>query len=374
MKVTREKIFRRFNRVIHEIASRVSPLKRDNSSIPAVSYARQAPRPGEVATGGRVKLIALAEVFPEQTRANILYLVSSALPSNYRYWINRAIHKKIPIVLNQNGVATPGWAGEKTDEINAPLKWTLERANTVIYQSEFCKRSADRFLGFAKGPTFIAYNAVNLAQFSPEPRPPGRPLTILLGGSQYQRYRVTSALEAFALVAKSIPEAKLLISGKIDWQNDPALSTREVLELACQLKIENQVQLTGPFLQSEAPALYRQADILLHTKYNDPCPTAVIEALACGLGVVHSMSGGLPELVDPSCGVGLPVVQSYETDHSPSAEVWAGALISTAERLSDIRISARKVAEAQFGMDHWLKVHRSVFGDLTSQCITNPRS
>lgn len=374
MKITREKILRRLDRAIHEIASRVVPLRKSNSTSPVLNYARQTPRDGEIATGGRVKLIALAEAFPEQTCANILYLVSSALPSNYRYWINRAIDKNIPIVLNQNGVATPGWAGKETEAINTPLRWTLERANAVLYQSEFCKKSADHFLAPAKVKSVIAYNAVDLQMFSPEPHPSDRPLTILLGGSQYQKYRVTSALETFAIVMKSIPQARLLISGKIDWQNDPSQSMREVLVLARQLKIESQIELTGPFLQAEAPALYRRADLLLHTKYNDPCPTAVIEALACGLGVIHSKSGGLPELVDSSSGIAVPVPESYVTDHSPSAEAWATALVDAAGRLPEMRISARKRAETRFGMDHWLAIHRTLFEEITSRRITSPKS
>ena len=51
------------------------------------------------------------------------------------------------IVVNQNGVAYPAWAGLRTDEINEPLREALNAADYVFFQSEFCKSSADRFLG-----------------------------------------------------------------------------------------------------------------------------------------------------------------------------------------------------------------------------------
>ena len=50
-----------------------------------------------------------------------------------------------------------------------------------------------------------------------------------------------------------------------------------------RLGLEDAVELLGPYTQAEAPALMRRADLLLHTKYNDPCPTVVLEAMASGL-------------------------------------------------------------------------------------------
>ena len=37
-------------------------------------------------------------------------------------------------------------------------------------------------------------------------------------------------------------------------------------------------------------------------KYKDPCPNSVIEAMSCGLPILYSNSGGLPELVNNGCG------------------------------------------------------------------------
>ena len=70
--------------------------------------------------------------------------------------------------------------------------------------------------------------------------------------------------------------------------------------------VAERVEFLGPYSQLEAPHILRRGHVLLHTKYNDPCPTAVIEAMACGVPVVYSSSGGVPELVGQEAGIGVP--------------------------------------------------------------------
>ena len=43
-----------------------------------------------------------------------------------------------PVVVNQDGVAYPGWAGTRVEELNRPLREALLAADHILYQSEFC--------------------------------------------------------------------------------------------------------------------------------------------------------------------------------------------------------------------------------------------
>ena len=43
---------------------------------------------------------------------------------------------------------------------------------------------------------------------------------------------------------------------------------------------------------------YQAADIYVHTAKADTFPTTILEAMACGLPVVASNTGGIPEQVD----------------------------------------------------------------------------
>jgi glycosyltransferase involved in cell wall biosynthesis len=310
-----------------------------------------------------IKLQHLAAEFPNARRAfDLVYLGSSVLPGNAAKVIRRARARGAPIVLNQNGVAYPGWHGPGWERTNEPLAAALHAAAHVVYQSEFCKASADRFLGERDGGWEILHNPVDTAAFAPAEPPPGA-LTILLGGNQYQRYRFESALRAFELVREE-REARLVVSGRISWHPDARLAEREARELLAQNPAGAHVQLIGAFTQREAPALYRRAHVLLHTKYNDPCPTVVLEAMASGLPVVYSASGGTPELVGPDAGIGIPAPLDWERDHPPAPEPLAAAVLEAAERREELGAAARARAVERFDLRPWLERHRRLFEEL----------
>ena len=102
-------------------------------------------------------------------RFNILYLGSSSLPEDLPQVLELARRKKARIVLNQNGVGYPAWAPADWETVNAPMQSVLREAEYVFYQSEFCKLSADRFLGERSGAWEILYNPVDTGYFRPAP-------------------------------------------------------------------------------------------------------------------------------------------------------------------------------------------------------------
>ena len=108
----------------------------------------RVPSPGERAAGGTAKAQKLAERFPNSPGDfSLLYLGSTWLPRDLRPLLWLARRRGASIVVNQDGVAYPGWAGERTDELNSTLRRALLAADHVLYQSEFSKSSADHFLG-----------------------------------------------------------------------------------------------------------------------------------------------------------------------------------------------------------------------------------
>lgn len=333
-----------------------------------VSYGyRHLSRPSDVEVGGIVKLQGLQREFPNSPRRfNVLYLVSSRLPEA-PVALGRATKRKgARIVVNQNGVAYAGWYGPGWEQVNAPMAELLGLADHVFYQSEFCRLCADRFLGQPAGRSEVLHNAVDTTRFAPAPQE-RRPLTLLIGGTQQQWYRVDVALQVLARVSRDVPEARLLVAGRLRWKAaGRSGQLKEARARAREFGVDDRVTFLGPYSQADAPAIFHRGDLLLHPKYNDPCPTTVIEAMAAGLPIVYSKSGGVPELVGGEAGIGVPSELDFERDHPPSPDALAEAVLAVAGARERFAAAARERAVERFDVRRWVARHAEVFQGLVA--------
>jgi glycosyltransferase involved in cell wall biosynthesis len=322
-----------------------------------VFYGRDdVPAPGERAAGGNAKIQRLATRFPNAPRDfSLLYLASNWLPRDLRPLLWLARRRAIPVVLNQDGVGYPAWAGERMDSVNEPLRRVLLSADHVLYQSEFSKRSADTFLGEPGGTWEVLPNAVDVERFVPATSPLLGGPVVLLGGDQTQAYRLELALRTFAIVRSRHPGARLLVAGRVDFPAEPLIAS---------LTLGESVELVGRYAQRDAPGLLRRAHVLLHTKVNDPCPSAVIEAMACGLPVVYPASGGTVELVGDAAGIGVPHRVSWERDEPPEPIALADAVDALLSELPAYSARARMRAVELFALGPWLRRHTELFESL----------
>ena len=330
---------------------------------PRICYAGMAPERFEIGSGGRVKLLYLSRMYPECfDDFDLLYLVSSALPANIEAWLAAAAAHQAKIVLNQDGVAYPAWAGEKHEVINRPLRMALNAADWVFYQSRFSHISADLFLQTRVNRYDILPNPVDTTLFFPPEQPrQTKQLTLLLSGNQYEYYRFETALRTLYLLQQTMPTVRLLITGQLNWLSDLNATKTIADKLIHELRLEEHIELVGSYTQRDAPAIYRSAHILLHPKYNDPCPTVVIEAMACGLPVVYSNSGGTPELVGQEAGIGVDAECNWDRIIMPSAHELALAATRIWNDYERYSAAARARAVAQFDLSRWIQQHDEIF-------------
>lgn len=308
--------------------------------------------------GPLVKVARLKEHFPEHRwRFNLVYALSNA-PYLPRAALVLLRARGIPIVLNQNGVFYPGWYDGDWRAMNAVMAQGYHLADHVFWQSEFCRRAADRFLGERQGPGEILYNAVDTSRFSPVQRPAGQPFTFLLTGkiASHMAYRLRSTLEGLAWARAQGLEARLTIAGLID----PGARSRTE-DCLRSLGLAEAVTFAGPYTQSTAPEVYRGADAYVMTKYLDPCPNTVLEAMACGLPVLYSASGGVPEMVGDDAGIGLPVPEDWERIHVPEAAAVGEGMVQLASAVGPMAAAARRRAVERFDIVAWIARHRAVF-------------
>jgi len=165
-------------------------------------------------------------------------------------------------------------------------------------------------------------------------------------------------------VLESEPEAQLIVTGR---------TVSDVAGLVDELGVRDRVEFTGTYAQRDAPALMRRAHALLHTKVMDPCPSAVIEAMACGLPVVYAASGGTVELVGDEAGIGVRHTLSWERDEPPGPGELAAAVLRVLAALPSYSAAARRRAVERFALRSWLDRHAELFAELVSPGAAAPR-
>lgn len=336
--------------LLHVLATSVGPR---GGVGPQVFYG--GARSGNLG-GPLVKVKRLQQFFPQHRYGyNLVYTLSNApyLPAAALDWLRR---RGVPLVLNQNGVFYPGWYGGDWQAQNRLMADAYHRADHVFWQSEFCRRCADQFLGVRKGAGEVLFNAIDIERFIPEETASASPFTFLVTGKigRHLGYRLDSTMGGLAAARAAGLDARLLVAG---WVEDKIAAE----SMAERHRVTDCVEFRGPYRQEDAPTLYRSADAYVMTKYLDPCPNTVLEAMACGLPVLYSASGGVPELVGPDAGVGLAVTEDWFRVHVPPAEAIAQGMLNVAANAKVMGAAARTRAVEYFDIRNWIQRHREVF-------------
>lgn len=330
---------------------------------PVLAFGASAPRQGELVHGGRVKLTHLEKRFAhDEARFNLLYLVSSAIPPFAEELVVFALRNGARFVWNQNGVGFPAWAGRNSAVVNKEMSRLARLADFIIYQSDFCKQSAEKYLLVSETkPSAILLNPVDLETFAPSSNPPPfSRVRLLTAGTHNQAERVTLPVEALSILRKRGLEAQLTIAGELRWKN----AQTELRDLLEQRSLARYVEIKPSFSQEEAAKMLREHHVLLHMKYHDPCPTMVIEALASGIPVIGSVSGGMPQLVGDDGGKLLQTALSWEKPAYPDPGLIADAIASITHDWPAHSHLARARAERLFSAEKWLASHGAIFQSL----------
>lgn len=179
----------------------------------------------------------------------------------------------------------------------------LRGARAVIAVSDALAGKA-RELGVDERRIHLLYNGVDGERFRPGDRATARqalglpldaPLVLYVGNLKESK-GCLDLLEAFPAVLARHPRARLAFVGS--GAAATALSRR-----AQQLGIADNVDLAGAHPHEQLPTWMQAADLLSLPSHNEGVPNVVLEAMACGLPVVATRVGGIPEVLPGHAGV-----------------------------------------------------------------------
>jgi glycosyltransferase involved in cell wall biosynthesis len=153
---------------------------------------------------------------------------------------------------------------------------------------------------------------------------------------------------------QSMPEVHFAVIG-----TGPLKSKLEALRKT--LRMESYLHFCGT--RTDMPHAYPSLDVVMLTSHSEAMPLAVLEAMACGVPVVATAVGGVPELVEDGATGFL-----LEENDQDGLVRCAALLLADARQRQEMGRAARARAMQAFSMEHSI----SAIGDLITRLASRP--
>lgn len=167
----------------------------------------------------------------------------------------------------------------------------VKKADAIIVISNYLAEFAKKFN--KKARVFIVPNGVDLNKFqNPNDKFQNNPnqKTIITVSRLVPKNGVDILIRAMEKVKKETPEAICQIVGD-------GRQRKELEKLTRKLGLENEIQFSGSIPNHEIPKYLAQAAVFVRPSRSEGLGTAFLEAMACGVPVLATPVGGIPDFL-----------------------------------------------------------------------------
>lgn len=229
------------------------------------------------------------------------------------------------------------WMHAPADSFLPHLATVNRCADAIIHVSRYQMALAEK-TGFNK-PPILLYNGFSETVFFPMKY--HEPYRIIYAGALVPLKGVHLLVDAFPKIKAAFPEATLVICGSSAmWGEKPYLDEEHISRTVPG------IQFLGAIPQNELARVFSSSSLgvipTIKRIWQDPFPLTPVEMQACGLPVLVSTAGGLPESITDATGF---VLDSEKPDE------WANtiiAILNDQDRLKTMRHRCETHARERF--------------------------
>ncbi|KAJ5070951.1 n-acetylglucosaminyl-phosphatidylinositol biosynthetic protein [Anaeramoeba ignava] len=169
--------------------------------------------------------------------------------------------------------------------------YSLAEINHVICVSHTGKENTSLRAKIHPIKVSVIPNAIDASQFTPDPskKTPGE-ITIVVMSRHTYRKGVDLLIQLIPIVCKKVPNAKFVIGG--DGPN--RVNIEEMRE---KYNLHDRIEMLGFVPHELVRNVLTRGDIFLNTSLTEAFCIAIVEAASCGLFVVSTAVGGVPEVL-----------------------------------------------------------------------------
>ena len=185
-----------------------------------------------------------------------------------------------------------GFADPADIHLNQLCRFVLTQADTIITVSHTSKENISLRCHLDPQHIFVIPNAFDATQFRPNPdnvRPQGC-VNIVVMTRLVWRKGTHLLVQLIPEVCQRFPYAYFIIGG--DGPNRGAL-----VEMIERHQLHDRVEMLGAVPHSDVPGVLTRGHIFLNTSLTEAFCIAILEAVSCGLYVVSTRVGGVPEIL-----------------------------------------------------------------------------
>lgn len=197
-------------------------------------------------------------------------------------WSLRLARK--PFILTLHGGGLPAFARRWPRRVRSILRG----ASIVTVPSEYLRQQMRPY----RSDLELVPNALDLNTYDFKLRTRPKPILIWVRAF-HQIYNPSMAARVVALLARDLPGVHLTMIGPDKGDRSLEAVRRE----ASRLGVADRVLIRGKVPKSAVGDHVGSGDIFLNTTNIDNSPVSVLEAMACGLCVVSTDVGGIPNLL-----------------------------------------------------------------------------
>lgn len=219
-----------------------------------------------------------------------------------------------------------------------------KRLDHIITVSEDSKRTINRDFGVPLGMQTVVYNGIDRGVFRPLPGVKKKKGKIIFVGN------VEDGKKGFAYLLKAMP--RITKAARITAVEGGAPHHKVTDRLMAALGLEGRVEFTGKTSTEELVRHYSEAELAIVPSVYEGFGLPAAEAMSCGIPVVSSDGGALPEVVGDA-GVVVPA-----RDHDAIADA-VNALLADPKRMREMGRSGIERVKEHF---NWEKAVREIVG------------
>jgi N-acetyl-alpha-D-glucosaminyl L-malate synthase BshA len=231
-------------------------------------------------------------------------------------------------------------------------KFSIERSDGITTISEYMRRQTVDFFGITT-PIRVIHNFVNCDLYSPDPVAQAIGRKRILHISNFRPVkRVLDCIRAFALVRKHV-DAELILAG-----DGPERGPAE--RLAWDLNVQQDVRFLGK--QDHMERLIPRMHVLHLPSEMEAFGLAALEAMACGVPPVATLTGGVPDLITHKVDGFMEPVGDVEAQADRIIELLTDSALH--QRMAS---AARASAQRRFSTDLIIPQYERYYSDVVAE-------